>query len=156
MIDERIAEQLARGLRGLEALSRIPKRARQLALGAVSLVVGVAFDLLVRLDAMLDAPKAGSDRCSERDIGIDVRCGDPILDALRLLRPRYDSQSAGAVLLAPRRIRRRRLVGCAKRITHFDGGFEHAGASFGMQALELHVHRAASVEQLVVEFGMNC
>ena len=212
------------------------------------LLVGVAFDRLVGLDAMLDAPETGSDRRGERNVWIDVRRGDPILDALRFFRPRYDPQSAGAVLVAPGRIGRRpesrdqprvgihrardhrqqfghqrllaadppahdvgdamilggvmkdrlaalgqravnvarlarpvarpfrhegrhpsaalrqnfrhrleqrRLVGSGKRVVHLDGGFEHAGAGFGVKALELHVHRAAGVEQFVIELGVN-
>ena len=180
--------------------------------------------------------------------GIDVRCGDSILDPLRFLRPCYDPQRAGAVLVSPGRVGRRpeardqarvgvhragdhrqqfghqsllsadppahdvgdamllrgvvkdrlaafgqravnvarlarpvarpfrhegrhptaalrqdlrhrleqrRLVGGGKRVVHLDGGFEHAGAGFGMKAFEFHVHRAAGVEQLAIELGVN-
>ena len=82
MVDERIAEQLARRPRRLEALRGIPQGARQLTFGRMLLFVGVAFDRLVRLDAMLDAPETRADRRGERDIRIDVGGGDSIFDAL--------------------------------------------------------------------------
>src|SRR5882757_10622034 len=80
VVDERVAEQLARRPGRLEALRRIPEGARQLAPSRLLFLVGVACDRFVGLDAMFDAPEARSDRCGERDIRIDVGRGDPILD----------------------------------------------------------------------------
>src|SRR5262245_24500413 len=72
VLDERVAEQRARRLRGLQALRRIPQCARQLPLLGVIAGVGIALDRRIGLDPVLDAPQARADRGRERNMRIDV------------------------------------------------------------------------------------
>ena len=45
-------------------------------------VVGIALDRRVGLDTVLDSPQPRADGGGERNVGIDVRGRNPILDAL--------------------------------------------------------------------------
>src|SRR5215813_14835545 len=58
MLDEIVAEEGARRLRGLEALRRIPQGRRQGKLCRMLLLIGVTFDRRQRLELLLDAPEA--------------------------------------------------------------------------------------------------
>ena len=46
--------------------------------------IGIALDRRRQLELVLDAVEAGAQRGGQRDIGVGVGGGDPVLDALRL------------------------------------------------------------------------
>src|SRR4029453_9998216 len=67
MLDEVIAEQAPRRGALLQTPPRFRQRARQSARGRKALLIGVALDGRVRLDAIGDAPQARADGSGERD-----------------------------------------------------------------------------------------
>ena len=82
LFDKGIPEQRACGLAGHEPLGRFVQCRGQTSMFRVFLRVGVADDGGIWFDAMLDTPESGTDGRGQRYVGIDIRRGDPVLDAL--------------------------------------------------------------------------
>src|SRR5687767_5547789 len=107
MLDERVAEQRATGLRLREPFGSFGQGARQRSFLRKRLVVGITFDHRIRLDAVLDAVETRAQRDGDTEIWIDVRGGDPVFDALGMRAALDHPQRGSSVLDAPGRRRRR-------------------------------------------------
>ena len=96
MIHESIAEQIARRLRGFQTPRRLHQRARQLRLGRMFLVVGVALDRLARIDLVFDTPQAGGNKVAVATL---FSKGLPIVGNIDLYqgRRREDDQALAAL-----------------------------------------------------------
>ena len=82
MLDEFRAKQFGRRVGGAQALGRIPQGRWQEPGGVDRLLVGVAGNRRIGLDAVLDPPQPRSDCSRQCDIWIDVGGANPVLDAL--------------------------------------------------------------------------
>ncbi len=103
MLDEGVAEQGARGFGGDQTFGGLIERRGQAPVRRMFAVVGVPFDGCIRLDAMLDSPKPGADGCGERDVRIDIRGCNPVLDPLARRTAADHAQRGRAVLDPPGR-----------------------------------------------------
>src|SRR6185295_8322579 len=81
----------------------------------------------------LDTPQARTYGGRERDIGVYVRCCDPIFDALRCCRTADYTQRAGAVFIAPVRLGRRPEVRHQPRVAV--DSTRHHGEQLGHELL---------------------
>ena len=82
VVDELVAEQLARGARRLEALRGIPERARQREARGKFAVLGIAGNDGLRLDALLDTEQARAERRGQDHVRVRVRGRHAVLDTL--------------------------------------------------------------------------
>src|SRR5712671_634559 len=98
VIHESLPEELAHLLAARERLGgRAQRRRKRLRLG----VVAVPHRLRRKRQLVLHAMEAGGDRSRDRDVGVHVGGGEPVLDARRGGRSGDDAQSGGAVLHSP-------------------------------------------------------
>ena len=111
MLDEVIAEPLARHLRGFETLGRLPQGRRKGQALRELLVVSAAHDRRLGLGLGLYPPKARRQGRGVGDVGIGVGGGDAVLDPLRLLRAADRTERAGAVVHPPTGLGRRPEAG---------------------------------------------
>src|SRR6266508_3785848 len=72
VIDEGVAEQLARRRRRLETSGGLHQGTRQLRLVRMLDLVGVALDGLAGIDLVLDAPQARADGRGQRQVGVRI------------------------------------------------------------------------------------
>src|SRR5206468_11324046 len=79
VLDDTLAEGRARDLRAFELGDRLAQRLGHL--GERLVLVRVALAELRRLEPARDAVEPRGDRRGEREVGVRVRAGDPILDA---------------------------------------------------------------------------
>src|SRR5207245_1374024 len=94
MLDDLVSESLAGGLRAGQAVDRLMERAGDAArLG----LIGVAFDLLRRIDPVPYAVEPRGDRRREGEIRVRVGPGDPVLHAIGLPFPDR-AKAAGPVV----------------------------------------------------------
>src|SRR5687767_12613561 len=97
MLDNPLAKCRPRHLRALELGDRLAQRLRHLRQRRI--LVGVAVVRLGRLQLALDAVQAGGDGGRERQVGVRVGAGDPVLDTERRALA-AQPEAAGAIVPA--------------------------------------------------------
>src|SRR5580658_6982757 len=101
MLDELLAKKGSSRLRREQALGGLEQSRRQAPMRRMLAVVGVALDRRVGLDTILDAPQPGSDRGRQRDVRVDIRGRNAVLDAMARRTAANHAQRSGTVLDPP-------------------------------------------------------